>query len=414
MPSPLRPLLALAAFPAGWAVREQGSAGVGGIVVLVLIAAAAAGLPRGAAARVVLLGIACFVRSPPDRGRDRYLRRHRARRAGVRGDSVRRVANVPFDVSASRRLLRVIAAGVVTLACGWLTACGGSSPATPRLSVALDFTPNAVHAPIYTAVRQGLDRDRGVRLRIVAPGSSPDSLKSVLTGSADVGVLDIHDLGLALARGRDLVAVGALVERPLAAIITRASIRRPRDLEGRRVGVSGLPSDPAVLRAVLSDDGGSLARVKQVTIGFAAVQSLASGRIDGVPAFWNAEGVALRRRHVAIHEFRVDDFGAPRYPEVVLVVKRSTLRARGDAVRDAVAAIAAGMRAVRADPDTAAAEIAKASGSSVASARAQIDAVTPIYGTVLHRSVLDAWNGWDVRFGILPRRVDVARAFLVG
>jgi hypothetical protein len=61
MPSPLRPLLALAAFPAGWAVREQGSAGVGGIVVLVLIAAAAAGLPRGAAARVVLLGIACFV-----------------------------------------------------------------------------------------------------------------------------------------------------------------------------------------------------------------------------------------------------------------------------------------------------------------------------------------------------------------
>jgi hypothetical protein len=32
-----------------------------------------------------------------------------------------------------------------------------------------------------------------------------------------------------------------------------------------------------------------------------------------------------KTHYVAIHEFRVDDFGAPRYPEVVLVVKRSTL-----------------------------------------------------------------------------------------
>ena len=32
-------------------------------------------------------------------------------------------------------------------------------------------------------------------------------------------------------------------------------------------------------------------------------------------------------------------------------------------------------------------------------------------GTVLHRPVLEAWATWDARFGVLPRRPDVARAF---
>ena len=129
---------------------------------------------------------------------------------------------------------------------------GAGNPSTAIIG--LDFTPNAVHAPIYAAVRNRYDSKHGVRLRIRPPGSSPDSLKLLTSGRADVAVLDIHDLGLARERGADVVGLAALVQRPLAAIIAQPDIRRPRDLEARRVGVSGLPSDPAVLRAVV--DGG--------------------------------------------------------------------------------------------------------------------------------------------------------------
>src|SRR3954471_14822857 len=140
-----------------------------------------------------------------------------------------------------------------------VTGCGDSSNATgpARLSLALDFTPNAAHAPIYTAVRTGADRRHGIRLRILGPGSgTPDSLKLVTSGRADVGVLDIHDLGLAAERGADIVAIRALVQKPLAAVIARPDVQRPRDLAGRTVGVTGLPSDVAVLRAVVAGDGG--------------------------------------------------------------------------------------------------------------------------------------------------------------
>jgi NitT/TauT family transport system substrate-binding protein/putative hydroxymethylpyrimidine transport system substrate-binding protein len=273
-----------------------------------------------------------------------------------------------------------------------------------------------VHAPIYTARREGLDEDAGVDISIRAPGSAPDALKLVASGRADVGVLDIHDLGLAAEKGSDLVGIAALVQRPLAAIIARGDVRRPRDLEGRRVGVSGLPSDVAVLRAVMEGDGASVDDVDQVTIGFNAVPNLVQRKIDAVPAFWNAEGVTLRERGVAIREFRVDQFGAPPYPEVVLFTSRRTLDRRRDAVESALRAIGAGVEHVLANRDPASREIARVSGAELGLVRAQLDAVAPALRPVLtlDRAVLDRWARFDERFGILERRPDVDRLFEFG
>jgi putative hydroxymethylpyrimidine transport system substrate-binding protein len=136
-----------------------------------------------------------------------------------------------------------------------LAGCGGGAAdraPLPTVVLSHDFVPNAVHAPIFTAVRRERDREHGIRLRIRRPGGGPDVLKLVAAGRVELGVLDIHDLAIAREQGTDLVALAALVARPLAALIARSGIRRPRELEGLVVGVSGLPSDPAFLRAILT------------------------------------------------------------------------------------------------------------------------------------------------------------------
>ena len=94
---------------------------------------------------------------------------------------------------------------------------------TPQPALALDFQPNAVHAGIYAAERLGLDRENGVDLEIRVPAASTDSLKLLAAGRADMAVVDIHDLGLARERGQDVVGIGALVQRPLAAVIAGAA-----------------------------------------------------------------------------------------------------------------------------------------------------------------------------------------------
>jgi NitT/TauT family transport system substrate-binding protein/putative hydroxymethylpyrimidine transport system substrate-binding protein len=297
-----------------------------------------------------------------------------------------------------------------------LAGCGGGEEREPAPTVvlSLDFVPNAVHAPIFSAVRRERDRQHGIRLRIRQPGGGPDALKLVASGRVDLGVLDIHDLAIAREQGTDLVAIAALVARPLAALIAREPIRRPRDLEGHTVGVSGLPSDPAFLRAILRHDGGDYERVHQVTIGFSAVSRMLSGRVDAVPAFWNAEGVALEQRGLAVREFRVDDYGAPRYPEVVLITSRKTLEHRRDRLERALAAIEQGLRDTLADPDAAARDIARAAETSdVELVRAQLDAVAPAFAERLEldRAVLERWADFDARIGIVERRPDVDRAF---
>ncbi len=290
--------------------------------------------------------------------------------------------------------------GVVIAALA-LAGCGADDSPERRVTLALDFQPNAVHAGIYAA--------EGDELRVRVPGSSVDSLKLLATGRADMAVVDIHDLGLARERGEDVVGVGALVQRPLAAVIAGPGISRPRELEGRRVGVTGLASDEAVLRAVVEGDGGDYSRVRRTTIGFAAVPSLIAEKVDAVVAFWNAEGVALRRRGVATREFRVDDFGAPRYPELVLAVRRARL----GGVDRTLERLAAGTRAALADPQATIDELVEVSGADEPLVRAQFEAVAPALRPPirLDRDALEGWARFDARFGILERRPDVERAF---
>ena len=306
---------------------------------------------------------------------------------------------------------------VLTLAPG---GCGGdgrdreADGGSPRrVTLALDFQPNAVHAGIYAAVREGLDRRRGLRLTVRAPGASADSLKLLAAGRADLSIVDIHDLGLARERGSDVVGVGALVQRPLAAVIARRDVRRPRELEGRRVGVTGLPSDEAVLRAVVEADGGDLSEVRRTTIGFAAVPSLIARKVDAVVAFWNAEGVALRLRKVETREFRVDEYGAPRYPELVVATTARTLRRRRALVHDTVDALAAGTRSVVSKPAATVGQIARASGADAALVRAQLRSVLAALRPPLRldRGQLARWARFDARFGILARPPDLSRAF---
>ena len=132
----------------------------------------------------------------------------------------------------------------------------GSPSASPRRAastVALDFAPNPVHAPIYMAGDALTDPQARLRAR-TRSSSWP-------AGKVDLGVLDIHDLAIAREQGSDLVAVGALVGKPLAALIAQPDVgapARPRGPHRRRLRAA---VGPGVREARSStDDGGDSRR----------------------------------------------------------------------------------------------------------------------------------------------------------
>jgi NitT/TauT family transport system substrate-binding protein/putative hydroxymethylpyrimidine transport system substrate-binding protein len=300
-----------------------------------------------------------------------------------------------------------------------VTGCGGRRATNPRTaSLVLDFTPNAVHAGIYSAVARGLDRRSGVRLHVIVPSASTDSIKLLEAGRVDFALLDIHDLAIAQEHGGNLVGVMAIVERPLAAVIAARRFATPTALAGQPVGVTGLPSDTAVLDSILAGAGADPRRVHPVTIGFNAVADLLAGRVAAATAFWNDEGVTLLRHRPGFHVFRVDAYGAPAYPELVLCTTASELRREPSVARATVRALVSGYDFTLAHPRQSGADLERlVPGLDPGLVRAELAALLPAFrardGRVgeLKLPTLRRWASWEVRFGIVKRPPDISATF---
>lgn len=304
---------------------------------------------------------------------------------------------------------------VLAALCG---GCGGSAGKLKRATLVLDFTPNAVHAGIYSALRRGYARAEGVELEVEQPSESTDSVKLLAAGRANFAILDIHDLAIARAQGQDIVGVLALVQRPLAAVIAQPSLKNPSQLQGKTVGVTGLSSDEAVLNSVVSGAGGNPRRVHRVNIGFEAVPSLLARRVDAVTAFWDVEGVELTHARPGIREFRVDEFGAPAYPELILCASGSEIRDDRTLVAHVVHALQRGYAVTVSKPAASMGDLlAEVPSLSRPQLGAQIQALSGAFRAPggrfgeLNLARLGRWASWEARFGIVSRPPNVAAMF---
>ena len=283
----------------------------------------------------------------------------------------------------------------------------------------LDFTPNAIHAGIYEALARGYLRRDGVDLHVLVPGQSTDAISLLTAGKVDFAILDIHDLAIADAQGRDLVGIMALVERPLASVIARPPFRSPKQLVGQTVGVTGDPSDLAVLHSIVAGAGGDAAKLRTITIGYDAVPDLLAGRVAAATAFWNDEGIQLQRHAHGFHVFRVEDYGAPPYPELIVTATAGLLKRDPALARGLVRGLVRGYETVLGNPSSGErALVSRVSGLSPSAVSSQLAAELPAFRPAtggdpgaLDPATLNAWAKWELEFGIVKRRPDVAAMF---
>jgi putative hydroxymethylpyrimidine transport system substrate-binding protein len=251
------------------------------------------------------------------------------------------------------------------LACALaLAACGeksepdpsaaGSAGATQPLRVMLDYFPNADHAGIYAAEAGGAYAKAGLDVEITPPPDPSAPLKLLLAGRTDLAISYEPELLLAREKGAELVAVGALVQKPLTSLmaIGKAGVRTPQDLRGKRVGTSGIPYQSAYLKTILETAGVDPGSVKETNVGFNLVPAMLSGKVDAtLGAFWNYEGTDLQRRGRDPVIQRMERLGVPTYNELVFVARRRDLDEEfGARVRRFMQATARGHEALKADP----------------------------------------------------------------
>ena len=232
----------------------------------------------------------------------------------------------------------LLACVVLALAAG-AVACGGDSESAAglqKVNLVLDWFPNADHAGIYGALGEGYFADEGLDVTPTVPSDPAASLKQVGAGRAPFALSYEPEVLLARSQGVPVVAVGAIVTHPLNAVIARTDrgISRPRELEGKTVGATGLPTDRPLLDAVVRSDGGDPAEVKVRNVGYDLAPALAAGKVDAViGAYWNIEGVQLERQGIPVESFRLEQNGVPDYDELVVVTSDEVAQKQPELVR---------------------------------------------------------------------------------
>lgn len=252
-----------------------------------------------------------------------------------------------------------LAVALVALALG-LAACGEKSEEvtgeSQPLSLTLDFYPNPDHAGIYMAQKLGYFEDAGLDVSIHTPADPSAPIKLLAAGRTDLAISYEPEVLLAREQGLDVVAAGALVNRPLTSMIwlKKSGIKGVGDLRGKTIATAGIPYQDAYLKTILARANLSPSDVKAVNVGYGLLPALVGGSAQAMlGGFSNVEGVDLRKRGKDPVVTPVDRLGVPTYDELVLVAQRKQVEEDPEAIRLFIAALARGTAAAAKSPKAA-------------------------------------------------------------
>jgi len=300
----------------------------------------------------------------------------------------------------------------------------GAQGEADELRLVLDYFPNADHAGLYAAEATGEFERAGLDVEINAPPDPTAPLKLLRAGRADIVLSYEPELLLARDKGaEDLIAVGALVQRPLTSLVALpgGGIRSAGDLAGKRVGTAGIAYQSAYLKTILERAGVDAGSVRETGVGFDLVRPLITGRVDAtLGAFWNYEGTDLERRGRDPVILRMDELGVPTYNELVFVARREDFDADGASrIRRFLQATARGHNALRRDPTTGIDALLDASsGLDRGLQTAVVEATLPVFFPKDEERTFgwqdpaewDAYGRWMEANGLLTRPPNAARA----
>lgn len=276
---------------------------------------------------------------------------------------------IPYVHSVRKRtltaapLLLLLCLGLVISGCGAGNNAASSGPAPAKegaplhkLTIMLDWYPNAVHSFLYAAQQNGYFAEEGLDVDIQMPADSNDALKLVAAGKVDLALS--YQPQVLMARGEQIPvkSVAAIVRHPLNHLMVPADsgIKSPKDLVGKTAGYSSVPLYEAMLKTMVRTDGGDPAAVSLIDVGFDLIPAISTGRVDGIiGGFINHEQLILEKEGHPVTSLNPTDYGVPDYYELVLVASEQGLQKSQADIQKFINAARKGQKFVEEQPQQA-------------------------------------------------------------
>src|SRR6516225_16397 len=182
-----------------------------------------------------------------------------------------------------RNFVHAAAAGAAMLAAPTFPRPAISQPVKVRYT--LSWLPTGQYAFIYCARQLGYFKRRGIELDIARGYGSMAAIQAVSTGQFEMGGAQTGANLLSILKGLDLRILGTQGYDATLGVVAleKSPVKAPRDLEGRKIGVSAAGGDTPFLPAYCRLVGVDFSKVTVVQLDSKILeQSAISGLVDAI------------------------------------------------------------------------------------------------------------------------------------
>jgi len=244
----------------------------------------------------------------------------------------------------------------------FLAGCTGQTPSaeaenTP-VTLVLDYVPNTNHTGFYVAQEKGYFAEEGLDVSIIEPADAAVTTL-IAAGQGTFGISYQEDVTYALSAEDPLPirAIATIIQHNTSGFASyqEKGITRPADFEGKVYAGWGSPSEEAVIKAVMTADGGDFDKLTVVTSdgsGYAALKD----RVDIMWFFWAWDGIASQLSGVPVNYIELRQFDQRLdYYTPVIIANKETLQNQPELTKKFLRATARGYQFCIENPQEAAA-----------------------------------------------------------
>jgi NitT/TauT family transport system substrate-binding protein len=212
-----------------------------------------------------------------------------------------------------------------------------------------------LHVPFYYGKERGLYAAEGIDLTLNEGRGSANTVQVVAAGSDTFGLADSSSVILTASKGADVKSVMSLLNSTGFAVISLASsgIRKPKDLEGKRIAVS--PGDPLgqLFLALAAVNNVDTSKISMVQVDPAAkVVSVLEKKADALLGGADDQFFLIKYRGQNPYAMRYADFGA-NIVGMTIMTSGDTIRKNPELVRRFVRASAKSWEEAKKNPQAA-------------------------------------------------------------
>ncbi len=288
------------------------------------------------------------------------------------------------------------------------------------VTVMLDWVPNTNHTGLYVARDKGWYSDEGLQVDIVEP-TEGGTTQLVATGKAQFGVSYQEDVTQARASDVPVESIAAVIQHNTSGFASPKDkgITRPCQMENKRYGGWGSPSEEAVLKAVVENDGGDFSKIQILNIGSTDFFTAIERDVDFAWIYYGWTGIEAEQRGLELNFLELRNLEpALDYYTPVLITGEQLIKDNPELVKKFVRATSKGYEYAIKQPDEAARIMLK----NVPELNEQLVLASQWYLSPRYQDDAARWGeqnpqvweryaGWMYQHKLLPKMIDTQNAF---